>query len=167
MADWSGLAGAGGQLALQILQRQNEAKALYDKLATEGRARAQARLSAFGTPDEAFMSQYETTSAPATTQALAMSDALKNYVVGLPALLVNAYGRSGSGGGDGTVPSYQAGNPMDLLPQFRPAAPAPTRPAGTTGLSADAIERQMLARRRAQQPPAQQPPAQALRPEYL
>lgn len=163
MAEWSGLAGAGGQLALQILQRQNEAQALYDKLATEGRARAQARLSAFGTPDEAFMSQYETTSAPATTQALAMSDALKNYVVGLPALLVNAYGRGGSGGGGGgTVPSYQAGNPMDLLPQFRPAAPAPTRPAGTTGLSADAIERQMLARRR-----AQQAPPQALRPEYL
>ena len=163
MADWSGLAGAGGQLALQILQRQNEAKALYDKLATEGRARAQARLSAFGTPDEAFMSQYETTSAPATTQATAMSDALKNYVVGLPALLVNAYGRGGSGGSGGAVPSYEAVNPMDLIPQFRPAAPAPRRPAGTTGLSADAIERQMQLRRQR----AYQPPAQALRPEYL
>jgi len=77
-------------------------------------------------------------------------------------LLVNAYGRSGGGGGGGTAPSYEAVNPMDLIPQFRPAAPAPRRPAGTTGLSADAIERQMLARRR-----AQQPPAQALRPEYL
>jgi hypothetical protein len=164
MAEWSGLAGAGGQLALQILQRQNEAQALYDKLATEGRARAQARLSAFGTPDEAFMSQYETTSAPATTQALAMSDALKNYVVGLPALLVNAYGRGGGGGSaGGTVPSYQAADPMDLIPQFRPATAASTRPAGTTGLSADAIERQMQLRRQR----AYQPPAQALRPEYL
>jgi hypothetical protein len=160
MADWAGLGGAGGQLALQILQRQNEAQALYDKLATEGRAREQARLSQFGTPDEAFMSQYENLSSPATTQANELAQAMKNYTVGLPALLVQAYGGGGGGGGGSERPAYEAPNLYDLIPQFRVA---PARPAGFTGMSADAIERQ-LQRRNAR---PYQPPAQALRAEYL
>ena len=162
MADWAGLGGAGGQLALQIMQRQNEAKDLYDRLATEGRARAQANLSRFGTPDEAFMADFANVADPATAQAKARADALKDYLVGLPANLIA--GTGGGGGGYGRVQPTTGNTPWDYilagLGLNQPATPTrPTRPAGLYG-SADVMERQLQRR------PVQPPPS-AIRPEYL